>query len=157
MEDKDRDVVSPAGNKKEDDSKSKKVAGRKMVPENADANVSIGRPDKLSDINKDLLCKVLDAHGVAPLMPILESLIVAGKPITGFTPQLDREYFIRHFLQIGLTASKPYDRKIALEAAARLCGYYDQDKRSTQEVSITFDLQKPADSETIDAEYFKRS
>lgn len=130
-----------------------KKDGRAMVPANADANVSVGRPKKLEDYDKEILEGVLTKYTEAPLLPIIESLITAGKPIKGFSKELDPEYFIRQFIQIGKTASKTYDRILAMEKAARLMGYMTPENRSSQGVNIKFNLHKPADAQIVDAEF----
>lgn len=116
-----------------------------MVPMNADANISVGRPKSLEQSDKDLLQQVLSKYQQASMLPIIESLIAENLPVKGMSEELDPDYFVRKFMQIGLTASKPYDRIMAMEKAARLMGYMSTDNKNVQGVNINFKLHKPAD------------
>lgn len=131
----------------------KKVKGRSLVPENADANKAIGRPKALDQVDQDLLEQVLAKYDVDNFIPIIEALIAEGKPVKGLSKKLDPDYFIQKFVQIGHTASKPFDRILALEKAAKLCGHFEGQKTAIQGVNIKFDMTKPADAEVIDAEF----
>jgi hypothetical protein len=91
---------------------------------------------------------------LAPMLPIIESLLAEGKPIKGFSEKLDPEYFVAKFLQIALTASRDYDKNRALEGAARIMGCWDHGKQAKQGgVNIQFNMFKPGGADAIDAEY----
>lgn len=127
---------------------------RNMVPANIDANSSVGRPAKLTDLNRAALDEILAKFTPDEIIPLIESLIVAGEPIRGFKKQIDEEYFLFNFLRIGHTASKPYDRIKAFEAAMRLQGYGVRDNRGpVTPVNITMEVTKPAEYTDIDKEF----
>ena len=117
-------------------------------PVNADANKSIGRPGKVEDIKEDLVQEIFTKYDKDDIVTALESLVAADVPIKGLAEKLDADYFVRKFLQIGLLASKPYDRTLALEKAARICGHIGRpDPKASPGVNITFETKQPAEAE----------
>lgn len=122
-----------------------KRQGRKLVPENADANISVGRPTKLKGM---ALSRALSKYEVIPSQADMDSLIVQGKPISGFKDNLTLEYFLRSILRIALTASKPYDRMEAFTRCAKLIGLLDQERaRPKQGINVQFNTYTPPDAE----------
>lgn len=126
----------------------KKSKGRNLVPENADANTAVGRPETIPE---DLLPAILDKYEVKEDQKDLDSVIVQGLPIEGFKTQLSLEYFVRNFLRIAHTASKPYDRMLALEKAAKLMGHWQSGEKSpAAAVGVSFNMIPPSSVEMLD-------
>ena len=94
---------------------------------------------------ESLLKKVLGKYQQDDLINILESLLLDDVPLTGFAEKLDKEYFIRRFLQISHRARNDFHSTIALEKAARLCGHWERaDRQESPNVNISIVEHEPA-------------
>ena len=95
----------------------------------------------------DLLAQCLEKYKVEDLYEILESLLREGKHITGFSNKMDKEYFLRKFMEIALdpNVTNAFHRTIALEKAARIMGHWDrEDKKEPTQIKVVLDQHEPA-------------
>lgn len=101
--------------------------------------------DDLSDSQRKMWDDMLRKYEPDDLMPIIESLLVAGKPITGFMSKITPEYILGEFIKIAKTDPNGHNRVIALEKIARMQGCFgNNDKQQSAEVKISFDEEQPA-------------